>query len=308
MEEKIKIVEESINEREKKSKGESMGDRMKGYEAQWTTKLDRKLPFIIRLDGHKFSSYTRPFKKPFDERISTVMVATTTDLMAYFNPTTGFTCSDEITLLFPPITEEELNTNEEETTKEAATEEKEDKKKKEKTEEATLMFSGKVQKIVSLAAGYASARFNSHMAKQTFDPATEGRLIQHVETSTPHFDARIFQVPTNDELLNNVMWRCHFDYRRNSISGLARCHFSTKQLHKLNSPQLLEMLASKGVSWEGMPDAYKYGTFLKKERYEIEAVNDKGEKVIAFRRRVITRSFDIVYTEENLKFICSKYI
>jgi tRNA(His) 5'-end guanylyltransferase len=25
-------------------------------------------PFIIRLDGHKFSTFTRCFKKPFDER------------------------------------------------------------------------------------------------------------------------------------------------------------------------------------------------------------------------------------------------
>jgi len=171
------------------------------------------------------------------------------------------------------------------------------------------MYSGKVQKIVSLAAGYASARLNRHMAEQKFDDASEGRLIQHIATSTPHFDARIFQVPTNDELLNNVMWRCHFDYRRNSISGLARAHFSAKQMHKLSSPQLLEMLATKGVSWDNMPGAYKYGTFLKKQRYEIEAVDDKGEKVTALRTKIVTQSFDMgQYTPENLNFICSKYI
>ncbi len=102
-------------EEKKQSKADTIGDRMKSYETKFTSaKLDPTIPFIIRLDGHKFSSYTRPFKKPFDERstlqsisdvplVSTVMVATTMDLLNAFNPTTAFTCSDEITLLFPAM-------------------------------------------------------------------------------------------------------------------------------------------------------------------------------------------------------------
>lgn len=34
---------------------EGLGDRMKKYEAKFMQKIDPKLPFIIRLDGHKFS-------------------------------------------------------------------------------------------------------------------------------------------------------------------------------------------------------------------------------------------------------------
>jgi len=154
---------------------------MKTYEAQFTSKLDPTKPFIIRLDGHKFSSYTRPFKKPFDERISIVMTETTKDLLNVFNPTTAFTCSDEITLLFPsmPILntediEENLETpNEEDEIKQDTKETKERKK-----EEPTIMFSGKISKLISLTAGYASARFNRHMAKQIFDQTTEKKIIR----------------------------------------------------------------------------------------------------------------------------------
>ena len=42
---------------------------MKRYEERTTSsKIARNEPFIIRLDGHKFSTFTRPFQKPFDER------------------------------------------------------------------------------------------------------------------------------------------------------------------------------------------------------------------------------------------------
>lgn len=30
--------------------------------------LEKDFPFIIRLDGHKFSTFTKNFKKPYDER------------------------------------------------------------------------------------------------------------------------------------------------------------------------------------------------------------------------------------------------
>jgi len=135
------------------------------------------------------------------------------------------------------------------------------------------------------------------------------KLYDHVERTTPYFDSRVFHVPGNEELLNNVIWRCHFDYRRNSISGLARCHFSTKQMHKLNSKALLDMLAQKGLSWDNMPDAYKFGTFIKKERFEIDGTNPKGESVKALRSKVVAKSIDMgKFNEENLKFIVSKYI
>jgi len=262
---------------------------MKKYESEFNTKLDPKLPFIIRLDGHTFSKWTKPFKKPWDERIWNCMLATTIDLVLEFNATTGFTCSDEITLLFPvfePISEDDK-----------------------KDEVPELIFSGKVQKLVSLTAGFASASFNRHMAKQHFNVETEQDLIAHIQNKNPYFDSRIFQVPGNHELLNNLLWRSRFDYRRNSISGLARAHFSTKEMHGLSSPQLLEKLADKGIHWDQMPNSYKYGDFVKREKYEMEAQTPKGEKVNVMRTRTVVKSFDLVgFSKENEDFLCCKYL
>jgi len=146
------------------------------------------------------------------------------------------------------------------------------------------------------------------MAEQKFDPNNEQKLYEHVKTVLPYFDSRIFHVPENYELLNNLIWRNHFDYRRNSIFGLARCYYSTKELHKMNIAQQLKKLKEKGISWDDMPDAYKYGTLIKKQVYDMEAVDNKGEKVIAKRHRYITKSFDIVFNEENQKLITEKYV
>jgi len=80
-------------------------------------------------------------------------------------------------------------------------------------------------------------------------------------------------------------------------------------MHKLNSKALLDMLAQKGLSWDNMPDAYKFGTFIKKERFEIDGTNPKGESVKALRSKVVAKSIDMgKFNEENLKFILSKYI
>jgi len=120
---------------------DQIGDRMKEYEKSSSTKLDRNLPFIVRIDGHHFSKFTKGFKRPFDIRIHDTMVKTTEDLLNTFSPVLGYTQSDEITLVFPEC----------------------------KTPEQTLIFGGKVQKMVSLMAGYASTRFNYHILRCNFD-------------------------------------------------------------------------------------------------------------------------------------------
>lgn len=50
------------------SKRDSLGDRMKGYENVTRTKLVRRMPVIIRIDGKAFHTFTKGFDKPFDGR------------------------------------------------------------------------------------------------------------------------------------------------------------------------------------------------------------------------------------------------
>ena len=104
--------------------------------------VDVSRPCVVRLDGHCFSTWTRGFDRPYDLRIMRAMVGTATDLLTRFNAATAYTESDEISLLFPPSTPEVL----------------------------TVPFKGRVQKICSVTAGFASARFNLHMCASAPPP------------------------------------------------------------------------------------------------------------------------------------------
>ena len=57
---------------------DSLGDRMKKYyEEIPKTKLMRRTPVIIRIDGKAFHSFTKGFTKPFDEILIKTMQQTT---------------------------------------------------------------------------------------------------------------------------------------------------------------------------------------------------------------------------------------
>lgn len=68
---------------------ESLGDKIKAYEAKWETHLPN-LPWVARLDGHGFSKFTKCFQKPSDPRITSAMVETTKDMVATFHANSGF--------------------------------------------------------------------------------------------------------------------------------------------------------------------------------------------------------------------------
>ena len=55
------------------NKKDSLGDRMKKYEGVSRNYLTRRVPVIIRLDGKAFHTFTKGFKKPFDEVLTAVI-------------------------------------------------------------------------------------------------------------------------------------------------------------------------------------------------------------------------------------------
>lgn len=83
-----------------------LGDRIKAYEHQFTEhKIDPSLPFIARVDGKAFHTYTKRMHKPFDYRFIKAMQETAKKLTETFDPILTYVQSDEITLLFKPTTE-----------------------------------------------------------------------------------------------------------------------------------------------------------------------------------------------------------
>ena len=66
-----------------------LGEQMKGYEDETCSAIaDLSRPCVIRLDGHCFHTFTRGFRRPYDERIHRAMVATATDLLERFGAAT----------------------------------------------------------------------------------------------------------------------------------------------------------------------------------------------------------------------------
>lgn len=124
-----------------KSRGEmteSLGDRMKAYEAAWEGgRLDVHLPIYARIDGRSFSRFTRGFARPFDRGMADAMVETMRSLIDSTHANLGYTQSDEISLLF--YTDKE---------------------------ESDTFFNGRTQKLVSVLASLATAFFTQHVGAE----------------------------------------------------------------------------------------------------------------------------------------------
>lgn len=122
---------------------DSLGDRMKSYEALETSRVFMSgLPVIVRIDGKNFHTYTKGFERPFDFRMKVAMLDTTKRLVEETNAVIGYTQSDEITLVLP--------------------------------DDRPILFEGRIFKLVSFLASLATMTFNRSIAYEqkryaTFD-------------------------------------------------------------------------------------------------------------------------------------------
>ena len=79
---------------------DSLGDRMKNYEAKHKTFLEPQTYTIIRLDGKAFHTFTKKFDKPFDLDIQYTMSESMKTLLKEIpGSRIGYTQSDEISIL-----------------------------------------------------------------------------------------------------------------------------------------------------------------------------------------------------------------
>jgi tRNA(His) 5'-end guanylyltransferase len=209
-----------------KNKKDSFGDRMKMYESQTTqTKLIPLLPVIARLDGKCFSKFTKDLKRPYDERLSKLMIETTKYMVAETNANCAYTQSDEITLCwYNPDPKSNGN------------------------------YNGKIFKIITDLSAMCSVFFNEKLAE--YLPEKVGKR--------PRFDCRVWNVPNEIEAVNVFIWR-EQDATKNSISMAAQSFYSHKQLHKKNGSEKQEMLFQKGVNWNDYPTFFKKGTYIQKK-------------------------------------------
>lgn len=224
---------------------DDFGDRMKAYERLRTSDtLEVGKVYYARLDGRGFSKFTKGLQRPYDSRMSEAMIEVTRYLVSKTNANIGYTQSDEISLVWYVKPESEM------------------------------MFGGKIQKIVSTLASMATVRFVVELTKVGLDDYVE-RL--------PHFDCRLFELPSLTEGANAILWR-EQDASRNAVSMAAHHHFGHKKLIGKNTPEKIAMLAEAGVDFEDYPDFFKRGTFVQRMSYFVTLDEETRMKIPASKR------------------------
>lgn len=220
---------------------DELGKRMKEYYEQVPkTRLVRRMPVAIRIDGKCFHQFTKGFEKPFDRVLMTAMQKTMKKLCEKIQGCIfGYTQSDEITLILKDYTK--LNTS--------------------------AWFDYEVQKMCSIAASMATLYFNQFF-RETLNETMQGQVgLSPVDIARMKardtgamFDARCFNIP-KEEVANLIYWR-QIDAYRNSRQAAGQAYFSAKELNGKSCTKIVEMLKEeKGIDFETFyqPDE-KYGT------------------------------------------------
>lgn len=240
-----------------------LAERMKGYEKRNRYYLQRRMPVILRLDMRAGHSFTRGFKRPFDEVFINSMQETAKYLCENIqNCKLSYQQSDEITLLL--VDYDKLNTD--------------------------CFFDYRVDKLCSIAASMATMAFNRAFAKNVEDfeqyYATEHEINGWYGKGTPEyemcqiyskavnkgamFDARCFNIP-KEEVTNNFYWR-QLDASRNSIQMVGQANFSHKELQNKSCNDIQDMLMTqKGINWNDLPTYQKRGSCCVRNKIVIES-------------------------------------
>ena len=249
---------------------DELGIRMKTYYEQIPkTKLMRRTPVAIRIDGKAFHTFTNGFQKPFDE----VLIKSMQETMKYLceniqGCVLGYHQSDEITLIL--VDYKNLNSD--------------------------AWFDYEVQKVCSIAASMATMAFNKFFAincNKWLDENLEHDELLVDETSWftklfntysrafekgAMFDARCFNIP-KEEVTNLIYWR-QLDATRNSIQMVGQANFSHKELHGKSCNKIQDMLLTeKDINWNDFPTHQKRGSCCVKSNTTITGatVFENGE-------------------------------
>ena len=257
------------------------------YENVPKTNLMRRTPVVIRIDGKAFHTFTRGFKRPFDEVLIKTMQETTKYLCENIQGCVfGYTQSDEISLVLVDY----------------------------QRFETSAWFDYEVQKMCSIAASMATMAFNKFFYENVFlyngmasvDMSNKKYPYKEVYAKAVKkgamFDARVFNIP-KEEVTNYIYWR-QLDASRNSIQMVGQANFSHKELQNKSCNNIQDMLMEqKGINWNDYPTVCKRGTAV------IKKIIAREEK--SFIDDMLEDSFDNVKNniiEQTSKWIIDKDI
>ena len=260
--------------------------RMKeNYENRTRLYLPRRTYTLLRVDGKCFSNYTKGLFKPFDIGFVSDMDATAMYLCKNIQGAEfAFVQSDEISILLTDF----------------------------KTPSTDAWFDGNVQKMCSISASMATAKFNQlRMLRFVNDKLVNGtdKITElYVEKLTKiklaEFDSRVWTIPSRTEVINYFIWRQQ-DTVRNSISSVAQSLYSHRELEFKNQDQMQEMCFQKGVNWNDIDPKLKRGRFIHKVKRELLQENPKTGSIESYQRSVWISDECPIFTQDK-EFLLTK--
>ena len=232
-----------------------LANRMKEYEKRNQYYLQKRTPVAIRVDGRSFHTFTKGFKRPFDDILMKSMQETAKYMCENIQGAKlAYVQSDEITIILTDY--DTLDTD--------------------------CWFNYRTDKLCSISASMATMAFNKYFEKNVddyrfrkwdgvskYEEGTEEyikTLLKAVEKGAM-FDARCFNIP-KEEVTNLIYWR-QLDATRNSIQMVGQANFSHKELQNKSCNDIQDMLhEQKGINWNDYPTVCKRGTAVIYTNYQ----------------------------------------
>ena len=244
-----------------------LANRMKEYEKRNQYYLQKRTPVAIRVDGRSFHTFTKGFKRPFDDILLKSMQETAKYMCENIQGAKlAYIQSDEIPIILVDYD----------------------------TLETDCWFNYRTDKLCSISASMATMAFNRVFVKNvdewgrlTFPNWDEGGTNEEVDVDLlklndayqraigkgAMFDARCFNIP-KEEVTNLIYWR-QLDATRNSIQMVGQANFSHKELQNKSCNDIQDMLhEQKGINWNDYPTVCKRGTACIKNRKIIEYLDE----------------------------------
>jgi tRNA(His) guanylyltransferase len=222
-------------------------------------------PFFVRIDGRSFHGLLQSLqmKKPFDERFRDAMADACKSLLddSGLNPLFAYTFSDEINLYFrlPP-------------------------------------FGGRVEKIDSVAASFASSVLTSNL-KPGMPLAMDARIIP-----SPGSFVIDYLIDRQAEAWRNLM----NSYCQHALIGEGKTpRQSAELLLGMKSSEMHEMMFERGVNLAKTPAWQRRGIMVFRGEYEKTGYNPVEEKEVRVTRRRAETEMELPLfsTEEGRKYL-----
>ena len=239
---------------------DDLANRMKEYEKRNQYYLQKRTPVAIRVDGRSFHTFTKGFKRPFDDILMKSMQETAKYMCENMgNAKLAYVQSDEITIILTDYD----------------------------TLETDCWFNYRTDKLCSISASMATMAFNKFFERNAenyiqncaTDYETDGsygkgtpeyqlcEIYQKALEKGAMFDAKCFNIP-KEEVTNLIYWR-QLDAIRNSIQMVGQANFSHKELQNKSCNDIQDMLhEQKGINWNDYPTVCKRGSACIYTEYE----------------------------------------